>query len=180
MKRFAVLVVLGFSACSAQENDDWFDRGWRSVSPTTDTAVEYIGLDERTDRSAIRELVGVDPVRTEWCAAFVNAMLELDGVPSLNTLSHPHPLLARSFLEWGLPVDASAVKRGDLVIFPRGRSSWQGHVGFYWGTVSRDGVTYYQILGGNQSNRVGIELYRADRALGVRRWSTLIPAVLHR
>lgn len=175
MKRLAVLIVLGFGACSAQEDGDWFEHTWRVASPTTDTAIEYIGLDERRDRAELRSLVGVDPVRTEWCAAFVNAMLELDGVPSLNTLSHPHPLTARGFLSWGVAVEPEHVRRGDLVIFPRGNQGWQGHVGFYWGSVVRDGVLYYQILGGNQSNRVGIELYRASRALGIRRWSELIP-----
>lgn len=175
MKRLVVLIVLGFGACSAQEDHNWFDHKWRTVSPTTDTAIEYIGLDERRDRAELTSLVGVDPVRTEWCAAFVNAMLELDGVPSLNTLAHPYPLTARGFLSWGVAVEPESVRRGDIVVFPRGSVGWQGHVGFYWGTVDRDGVQYYQILGGNQSNRVGIELYRADRALGIRRWSQLIP-----
>ena len=38
-------------------------------------------------------------MRTEWCAAFVNAILELEGIPNNN--HHKFPLLARSFLEWG-------------------------------------------------------------------------------
>ena len=43
------------------------------------TAQPYIGLQERENRKEIKALTGVDPVRTEWCAAFVNAVLELDG-----------------------------------------------------------------------------------------------------
>jgi hypothetical protein len=60
-------------------------------------------------------------------------------------------------------------KPGDVVVFPRGRQSWQGHVGFYVDTVSVDGKVYWQILGGNQKNSVSVELYPASRAIGVRR-----------
>ena len=69
------------------------------------TAQPYIGLEERSHRSELRELTGVDPVRTEWCAAFANAVLELDGIPSLNNQTRYPPLMARSFLYWGETVD---------------------------------------------------------------------------
>ena len=39
-------------------------------------AVEYIGLNEYQHRTALKRYVGVDPRYTEWCAAFVNAVLE--------------------------------------------------------------------------------------------------------
>jgi len=138
------------------------------LSDPTTSAVEYIGMEEHKDRSVLREFVGVDPVRTEWCAAFVNAVLRDHGVAGSHTVSE-YPLTARSFLLWGEPVTADLIQRGDIVVFPRGRTSWQGHVGFYWGSEVKNGRLYYQILGGNQSNRVGIELYPADRALGIRR-----------
>lgn len=134
------------------------------------TAEPYIGLSERQDRSVLRELVGVDPVRTEWCAAFVNAILEIDGIPSLNDIDHPYPLTARGFLSWGESVTRVDIRRGDIVVFPRGRTGWQGHVGFYVETQIIDGEEYWVILGGNQENAVRYDLYPANRSIGIRRW----------
>ena len=134
------------------------------------TAQPYIGLSERGNRSEIRAFTGVDPVRTEWCAAFVNAVLEVDGIPSLNDQSRYPPLMARSFLYWGDTVDRNSIQRGDVVVFPRGRAGWQGHVGFYVETQTRDGVEYWVILGGNQENAVRYDLFDPNRAIGVRRY----------
>ena len=133
------------------------------------TAQEYIGLSERQDRAELRELTGVDPIRTEWCAAFVNAVLEIDGIPGSDTVS-ANPLMARSFLTWGNRVEKSDITRGDIVVFPRGNQGWQGHVGFYVETRIKNGREYWVILGGNQSNQVRYDLYPANRALGIRRW----------
>jgi len=77
--------------------------------------------------------------------------------------------MARSFLEWGLPVAPEDIHPGDIVVFPRGDNQWQGHVGFYVKTVKFNDIVYYSILGGNQSNRVSIELYKQSNALGIRR-----------
>ena len=49
----------------------------------SDEARRYVGLNEYDDRREIKNLVGVDPVRTEWCAAFVNAVLEIQNIPEL-------------------------------------------------------------------------------------------------
>lgn len=133
------------------------------------TAQPYIGLQERQDRTEIKELVGVDPVRTEWCAAFVNAILEIDGIPNLNDQDRYPPLMARSFLHWGERVERSDIQRGDLVVFPRGKEGWKGHVGFYTETQIHDGIEYWVILGGNQNNEVRYDLYSPNRALGIRR-----------
>ena len=135
------------------------------------TAQPYIGLDERIHRAELKELLDVDPVRTEWCAAFVNAILELDGIP--NNEAHKYPLLARSFLEWGERVDPADIQRGDVVVFPRGNQGWQGHVGFYVDTQFIDGKEIWIILGGNQSNEVRYDFYSPNRALGIRRKSTI-------
>lgn len=129
-------------------------------------AVEKIGLHEQKDRKEIKEYTGVDPVRTEWCAAFVNAVLNESGIPGSESVSE-YPLMARSFLTWGEKVRDP--QPGDLIIFPRGDESWQGHVGFYLNTVYVNGVKKYYILGGNQKNKVSIEMYTASRALGIRR-----------
>jgi uncharacterized protein (TIGR02594 family) len=129
-----------------------------------------LGLEERKDRAELKELTGVDPVRTEWCAAFVNAVLNESGIPGSESVSE-YPLMARSFLTWGEKISKEDINAGDIVVLPRGDASWQGHVGFYVRTIERAGVTYYAILGGNQSNKVSIELYRASRVLGVRRYN---------
>jgi uncharacterized protein (TIGR02594 family) len=129
------------------------------------TAEKYIGLNEYQNRQQIKQLIGVDPVRTEWCAAFVNAVLSLEGIS--NNDDHKFPLLARSFLEWGQEVDPKDIQVGDIVVFPRGNSSWKGHVGFYVGPHEHSDK--WVILGGNQANSVRYDLYDPKRALGVRR-----------
>lgn len=129
-------------------------------------AYQYIGYSQRTHRAELKEFMGIDPVRTEWCAAFVNAVLDESGMPGSATVS-AYPLTARSFLQWGVSVDEP--KPGDIVVFPRGKEAWQGHVGFYLGTSIIGDRVYYQILGGNQNNKVSIELYPANRAIDIRR-----------
>jgi uncharacterized protein (TIGR02594 family) len=140
-----------------------------TIDDSVVTAQPYIGLQERQDRTQLRELVGVDPVRTEWCAAFVNAILEKDNIPGSDTVSE-YPLTARSFLEWGNRIDKTEIKRGDIVVFPRGNQGWQGHVGFYVETQVHNGIEYWVILGGNQQNQVRYDLYSPRKALGIRRW----------
>jgi uncharacterized protein (TIGR02594 family) len=135
------------------------------------TASAYIGLEERANRQELKQLMSVDPVRYEWCAAFVNAILELDNIPNLNSIEHPYPLLARAYLEWGETVARSDIQRGDIVIFPRGTAGWQGHVGFYVETEIVDGVEHWVILGGNQDQSVSYGLFAANHALGIRRWN---------
>ena len=142
------------------------------------TAQPYIGLSERQNRTELREFVGVDPVRTEWCAAFVNAVLEVEGIPGSGSVSD-NPLMARSFLTWGTRVDPDDIQRGDVVIFPRGDVGWQGHVGFY--VETQDGR--WVILGGNQYNQVRYDYFKPSRAIAVRRYVQPTPtqnqAMLH-
>jgi uncharacterized protein (TIGR02594 family) len=132
-------------------------------------AHHLVGLHERENRAELRRFLNVDPVRTEWCAAFVNAVLYVNGVPGSESVSD-NPLLARSFLDWGTEVYEP--KMGDVVVFPRGRESWQGHVGFYVKTQVIDDIDYWVILGGNQDNQVSYELFPAYRAISVRRYSS--------
>ena len=62
-----------------------------------DVADQYVGMSERSNRIELKEFMGIDPVRYEWCAAFVNAVLESQGIPGSDTVSE-FPLLARSFM----------------------------------------------------------------------------------
>jgi len=157
-----VLALLSAGACTRAET--FFST---QASNSIHTAAEFIGLNERANRTELRELLNVDPLRTEWCAAFVNAILELDGIPGSDSVSE-YPLTARSFLKWGSRVEAHNIEQGDIVVFPRGNVSWQGHVGFYVETTE-DGR--WVILGGNQDNTVSYALYSPNYAIGIRRYS---------
>ena len=130
------------------------------------TAAQSLGLHERKNRQELKELLGVDPVRYEWCAAFVNSILRVNNIPGSDSVSD-YPLTARSFMNWGEP--AIIPERGDIVVFPRGNQGWQGHVGFYMKSVYIDNREYYMILGGNQDNQVSFELYPANKAIAIRR-----------
>jgi uncharacterized protein (TIGR02594 family) len=136
-------------------------------NPKIAVASQYMGFHERRQRRELREFMGVDPVRIDWCAAFVNSVLAELGIPGSESVSE-WPLTARSFLRWGHRVREPEI--GDLVIFPRGREAWQGHVGFYYGSEYRNGRRFYQILGGNQSDAVTIELFPARSAISIRRY----------
>lgn len=130
-------------------------------------AESMVGLNENDHRRELKYFLGVDPVRYEWCAAFVNSILNLHSIPGSETVSR-HPLLARSFLDWGTTVEEP--QKGDVVIFPRGNQGWQGHVGFYMESEIIDGELYWIILGGNQDSTVSLKPYLAKRALGIRRY----------
>ena len=143
----------------------WLSSGCtvRDLDPTA-SAQTFIGLQERQDRQELRDLIGVDPVRTEWCAAFVNAILEIDGIPGSESVSDV-PLMARSFLKWGEPIEPEDIQRGDIVVFPRGDGGWLGHVGFF---IAEENGRWI-ILGGNQKNEVRYDFYNPSHALGIRR-----------
>jgi uncharacterized protein (TIGR02594 family) len=134
-------------------------------------ASRYIGLHQRMHRRELQEFMGVDPVRVQWCAAFINAVLRELGIPGSDTVSD-QPLTARSFLRWGKRVREPQI--GDIVIFPRGTEDWQGHAGFYYGTEYRNGKKFYRILGGNQNKSVTIDLFLARSAISIRRYHTVI------
>jgi uncharacterized protein (TIGR02594 family) len=97
---------------------------------------------------------------TAWCAAFVGARLEEAGIASTKKLN------ARSYLDWGTPIDIVDAQEGDIVVFWRGsKNSWKGHVGFFVRTEGNNII----VLGGNQSNMVRESPYSLNRLLGVRR-----------
>lgn len=139
-------------------------------------AQSYIGTTEGPgpeDNPVIMDMyasVGHDWVEHDsvaWCAAFVGHCLEKAGLRSTRRLN------ARSYLEWGIPVDLADAQPGDIVVFSRGSKSWQGHVGFF---VKTAGATI-EVLGGNQSDAVNIQRYAKSRLLGVRRAGNVAPAI---
>lgn len=141
-----------------------------------DIARSYIGTTEGpgpADNPVIMEMyasVGHDWVEHDsvaWCAAFVGHCLERAGIRSTRKLT------ARSYLDWGVPVDVAEAQQGDIGVIPRGRSSWQGHVFF----IDRIEGAWVWGLGGNQSNAVNIKRYPVSRLLGVRRAGNVVPTV---
>lgn len=103
---------------------------------------------------------GISTDEVPWCAAYVGAVLAEVGLLGTGKLN------ARSYLNWGDPVELSDAQQGDIVVFWRGsRDGWQGHVGFYGGVLGDDVL----VLGGNQGNAVSVAPYPKARLLGVRR-----------
>lgn len=163
-----VLSIATMSACTAN-TIPFSDNTTVRVSENNPALVayEYYGMHESTNRTELQEFTGVDPKRTEWCAAFVNSVLEESGLES--NKGHKYPLTARAFLDWGTPVAKEDIQPGDVVVFPRGNQGWQGHVGFFIKKHMVGNTEYWLILGGNQSNRVSVAPYAARRSLGIRR-----------
>jgi uncharacterized protein (TIGR02594 family) len=157
-------ILLLFLLCGCAVVEHKTKETWRvSLS----TANSLVGLHEKRNKAELSYLLGLDPSRYEWCAAFVNLILNLNGIPGSESVSN-NPLVARSFLRWGTEVKTP--KRGDVVVFPRGNNAWQGHVGFYYKTEFYNGIEYFIILGGNQSDSVTYERYPRSKALSIRRW----------
>ena len=92
-----------------------------------------------------------------WCSSFMNWVAFKAGAERSKRLD------ARSWLQVGTPV--LIPEFGDVVIFKRGDSDWQGHVGLFFNQV---GDLIY-VLGGNQSNMVNISPYNVSALLGYRR-----------
>ena len=134
-----------------------------------DTAYALLGYSELKHSKELNVFLELNPRYTEWCAAFVNKVLEYSGKESVETLNYGNHLLARSYLKYGDMILEDEIRPGDILIFKRGDEWWQGHVGFYVGEEIIKGKKYYRVLGGNQSNEVNISLYPEYRLLGIRR-----------
>lgn len=128
-------------------------------------AKAFLGASEGRDGGAISAFikkstgVKLDPTQTAWCAAWLNAVFQSQGIQGTGKLN------ARSFLDFGEEVKTPSV--GDVVVFSRGDpSGWQGHVGLFAGFDSNGNI---KVLGGNQGGRVSVQSYSKDRLLGYRR-----------
>ena len=141
-----------------------------------DIARSYIGTTEApgpADNPVIMEMyasVGQTHVEHDsvaWCAAFVGHCLEKAGIRSTRELT------ARSYLDWGLPVEVPDAQQGDIGVISRGSSRWQGHVFF----IDRIEGQWVWGLGGNQDDAVNVTRYPVAKLLGVRRAGNVAPAV---
>lgn len=94
---------------------------------------------------------------TPWCSIFINWVALKAGYERTEAAN------ARSWLKIGQEIEKPRI--GDVVVFKRGNSSWQGHVGLF---IREDGDKIY-CLGGNQGNQVNIRPYSKKNLLGYRR-----------
>lgn len=125
---------------------------------------KYLGMTETTHTKLLSDYMAkaglkLNPSTTAWCSGFANAVIHELGMKGTNSLA------ARSWLNWGKKVDLDDAQPGDIVVFKRGNSSWQGHVSFF---VKRQGSNVI-VMGGNQSNKVNEQAYPISSILGVRR-----------
>ena len=141
-----------------------------------DIAQSYIGTTEGlgpADNPVILEMYAsigqthVEHDEVAWCAAFVGHCLEKAGIRSTRKLT------ARSYLDWGVPIEVTDAKKGDIGVIPRGTSRWQGHVFF----IDRIEGGWVWGLGGNQQDAVNVKRYPVAKLLGVRRSGSIAPRV---
>ena len=129
-----------------------------------DNAKKYIGMTEKRNSDVLNSLTGVNVQTTPWCAAFINALLSEVNITGTGSN------LARSFLKWegGVSVDPREAEPGDIVIFRRGNTSWQGHVAILKSPL-RASDEYAIVIGGNQGDMVKVSGYPVRDILGIRR-----------
>jgi uncharacterized protein (TIGR02594 family) len=93
---------------------------------------------------------------TAWCAAFLGAVLEREGIRSTRSLR------ARSYVDWGEALDGARL--GAIAVLSRGGNPALGHVGFVVGET-QDRIV---LLGGNQSDAVTVAAFDRGRLLALR------------
>lgn len=103
----------------------------------------------------LARLGGIKNDEVPWCAGFVGAMLESNGIKSARSDS------SRAYLNWGERI--AAPEYGCIVVF---RRTGGGHVGF---CVGVDTLGRLLILGGNQADSVSIAPFDRARVSGYRR-----------
>lgn len=143
------------------QQPDWLDRAWREFGVR-----EVRGEADNPRIVAMFREVGHSGVKRDevaWCAAFLGACLERAGHRSTRSL------MARSYLTWGEPLDEP--RPGAVAVLSRGANPALGHVGFVVGATAK---TLF-LLGGNQSQRVGVDAFDRARLLGLR-WPAGAPS----
>jgi len=110
---------------------------------------------------------GLDATKANWCAAFVNGVLNANGVAGTTGKTRD---VATSFLQWGQPVQGDP-QAGDVLVQPKGHAAGQtgGHVGIATGQVAEGpGGSYYLMESGNVDNKV-IYSWEPAQSIVVRR-----------
>lgn len=118
-----------------------------------------------TEYHAGTNIAGYDD-KASWCSSFVNWSLAKAGISGTGSA------LARSWLEWGTPLEQPVV--GCIAVLWREEpTSWRGHVGYYL----REDEQFVYLLGGNQLEQVREHFYPKATVLGYR-WPNGHPAAL--
>jgi uncharacterized protein (TIGR02594 family) len=105
---------------------------------------------------------------TSWCSVCASSAAIESGLPCPPVKVN---MMARSWLQWGVKVKPDDIQPGDVAVWPRGNSNWQGHVNVVESVVGDRVIC----VGGNQSGlRGGDAVTRAkprpiSEALGFRR-----------
>jgi uncharacterized protein (TIGR02594 family) len=142
---------------------------WFSCSENNQVVAQakaWEGKSAKNNRKELKDLFAgvfgypIDPARIPWCAAFANAILRRENMPTT------HSLMARSFLNWG--VVTHDPKEGDVVVLARGGGKTLGHVGFFMGYEYVEGIKYVKVLGGNTDHAVQVGYYPVSRVVGYR------------
>jgi uncharacterized protein (TIGR02594 family) len=105
---------------------------------------------------------------TSWCSVCCGSAAADAGlpIPPVNV-----NMMARSWLTWGVSVPINDIRPGDVAVWPRGNSSWQGHVN----VVESVGDGKVVCVGGNQGGMKGGDAVTRSKprpigeALGFRR-----------
>ena len=123
-------------------------------------AMKYNGYDTKNNRKELQALMDIDPVKTPWCAGFVNFVLARAGY------DYTGDLTASSYHSYGLHVKEP--QPGDIVLLRREGGSGR-HVAFFYGWQFDNGIKYIQLLGGNQDHSVNISAYPVASVVEYRR-----------
>ncbi|MEO7886523.1 MAG: TIGR02594 family protein [Polaromonas sp.] len=109
-----------------------------------------------TEYHAYTNIRGYDD-KASWCSSFMNWSLAQVGISGTGSA------LARSWLDWGEPLDAPLP--GCIAVLSReDPGGWKGHVGFFL----RADEAYVYLLGGNQLDKVCENAYPLAAVLGYR------------
>lgn len=105
---------------------------------------------------------------TSWCSICASSAAKEANLPFPPANVNP---MARSWLTWGVKVAPDDVQPGDVAVWPRGNSTWQGHVN----VVEKVTKTTVTCIGGNQGGMAGGDAVTRSKprlkseALGFRR-----------
>ena len=131
-----------------------------------DVAIRELGVHETPGPESTARIIEYDSHTTlkatndevPWCAAFANFVCDTAG------FSGTHQANARSFLDWGVPLDAPIL--GCIVIMKRGDSPTQGHVTFCDHPDISNGII--RCIGGNQGDAVSVARFSTGVVIGYR------------
>ena len=134
-----------------------------------DEAISDLGLKELPGPQANERIVqmyedaGHPEVKDDavaWCSAAMNSWIKRAGLVGTGNLT------ARSWMKWGKPVDhKKKMPPGTVVVFPRGTSTWPGHVALVY---ADDGGSTVKVIGGNQGDAVTVATYKRSSVIAAR------------